>query len=190
MYTSHHDNLYREPTLFDLAFAALAQRLQVWLPAGSEQRWMLAFRGQAVVFALLGLGVLLHGLQSGTAGAQLAAVLGSAGLMATAHFLFNITRRPAAVSAQPAPAVAVSPAPAQSAAPQARPQPRVSPRVFLNELREAGVNVRIARALYTAGVRSPDLVRNSADETLLAIRGVGPVTLRRLRETFGEVRSG
>lgn len=182
MYTSHHDNLYREPTLFDLAFAALAQRLQAWLPAGTEQRWMLAFRGQAVLFALLGLGVLLHGLQGGTAGAQLTAVLGSAGLMATAHFLFNITRRPAAaaVSAQPAPTVAVSPAPAQPAAPQA------SPRAFLNELREAGVNVRIARALYTAGVRSPDIVRNSADETLLAIRGVGPATLRRLRETFGE----
>lgn len=188
MYTSHHDNLYREPTLFDLAFAALAQRLQAWLPAGAEQRWRLAFRCQAAVFALLGLGVLLHGLQGGTAGAQLAAVLGSAGLMATAHFLFNITRRPAAsaVSAQPVPAVTVSPAPARPAAPQARPQPRVSPRAFLNELRQAGVNVRIARALYTAGVRSPDIVRNSADETLLAIRGVGPVTVRRLRETFGE----
>ncbi|BCO31683.1 hypothetical protein TspCOW1_17860 [Thiohalobacter sp. COW1] len=185
-----HDNLYQEATLFDQAFAALGQRLRAWLPARAEQRWALAFHGQAALFALLGLGVLLHGLQAGAADASsLVAVMASAGLMATAHFLFNIPRQ-AARPAAPARARRESaPAPVRDMhrnRPQPQPQPRVSPRDFLNELRQAGVNVRIAKALFTAGVRSPEAVRRSSDTALLAIHGVGPATLRRLRETFGE----
>lgn len=185
MYTAH-DNLYQEATLFDQAFAALGQRLQAWLPARAEQRWALAFRAQAALFALLGLGVLL---QAGAAGSPLVAILASAGLMATAHFLFNATRQPARPAA-PAPVRReTASAPVQGmhrTRPQPQPQPQVSPRDFLNELRQAGVNVRIAKALYTAGVRSPGAVRRSPDAALLAIHGVGPATLRRLRETFGE----
>lgn len=189
---SAHDTLYRDATLFDQAFAALAQRIQVWLPARAEQRWALVFRGQALLFALLGLGVLLHGLQAGAADASpLVAVMASAGLMATAHFLFNAARAPARPAA-PRRGIASAPVRGmhhthpQPQQPQSRPQPGGSPRDFLNELRQAGVNVRIARALYTAGVRSPEAVRHSSDAALLAIHGVGPATLRRLRETFGE----
>ena len=183
-----HDNLYQETTLFDQALAALAQRLQAWLPARPEQRWALAFRGQAALFALLGLGVLLHGLQAGVTGSALVAIAASAGLMATAHFLFNTTRQTARPAARAFARRETASAPVRGmhrTRPQARSQPRVSPRDFLNELRQAGVNVRIAKALYTAGVRSPEAVRRSPDSALLAIHGVGPATLRRLRETFG-----
>lgn len=183
-----HDNLYREATLFDQAFAALAQRLQAWLPARPEQRWRLAFRGLAALFALLGLGVLLHGLQAGAAGSALVAIPASAGLMATAHFLFTATRQAAQPAAPARRQTASAPVPGMHRTrphAQARPQSRVSSRYFLSELRQAGVNVRIARALYTAGVRSPEAVRRSRDAALLAIHGVGPATLRRLRETFG-----
>lgn len=189
-----HDNLYQEATLFDQAFAALGQRLRTWLPARVEQRWALAFRGQAALFALLGLGVLLHGLQAGAADASpLVALMASAGLMATAHFLFNIPRQVARPAAPACARRETASAPVRGMhrtrlqpQPQPRPQPRVSPRDFLNELRQAGVNVRIAKALFTAGVRSPEAVRHSSDAALLAIHGVGPATLRRLRETFGE----
>ncbi|HSH30852.1 MAG TPA: helix-hairpin-helix domain-containing protein, partial [Thiohalobacter sp.] len=173
-----NDNLYQEATLFDQALAALRQRLRTWLPARAEQRWALAFRGQAALFALLGLGVLLHGLQAGAADASpLVAVMASAGLMATAHFLFNIPRRTARPAAPACARHEPVPAPARAMhrsrlQPQPRPQPRVSPRDFLNELRRAGVNVRIAKALFTAGVRSPEAVRRSSDAALLAIHGV------------------
>lgn len=189
---SVNDHLYQEATLFDQAFAALSQRLQGWLPAQAEQRWTLVFRILAGLFALLGLGVLLHGLQAGAADASpLVAIMASAGLMATAHFLFNIPRQPARPAAPACARRETVPAPVRGMhrtrlQSQSRPQPRISPRGFLNELRLAGVNVRIAKALFTAGVRSPEAVRCSSDSALLAIHGVGPATLRRLRETFGE----
>ena len=58
------------------------------------------------------------------------------------------------------------------------------PQDFLRMVKEAGVNVRIAKALYTAGIRTPEAVCRQSDEALLAIPGVGPATLRKLRQTF------
>lgn len=189
-----HDNLYQEATLFDQAFAAAAQRLQSWLPERRDQRWQLGFRVLAALFVLLATMSLFLGLQHAhTAGAQLVAVLAPAGLLAMTHFLVNQGRPAVTRKAQTDPAVAAGSAvpetdtapvavPAQTASPQPA---STSPRDFLLAVKDAGVNVRIAKALYTAGIRTPEAVSEQSDETLLAIRGVGPATLKKLRHTFG-----
>ena len=88
-----HDNLYRDATLFDQAFAAATQRLQAWLPADSEQRWQLAFRVLGAMFALLAVMVLFHGMQDANGGgAQLVVALAATGLMAPTQFLLTQAR--------------------------------------------------------------------------------------------------
>jgi hypothetical protein len=58
-------------------------------------------------------------------------------------------------------------------------------RAFFAGVRAAGVNVAIARALFAAGVRSPRQLLAASDDDLVAIRGVGPATVRKLRTQFG-----
>lgn len=55
---------------------------------------------------------------------------------------------------------------------------------FLSRVRAAGVNVSIARALFTAGIRSEKHLRSVDDAKLLGIHGVGPVTVGKLRACF------
>ena len=56
---------------------------------------------------------------------------------------------------------------------------------FFAGVRAAGVNVAIAKALFTAGIRSPQQLMAASDRRLVAIRGVGPATVRKLRAQFG-----
>lgn len=55
---------------------------------------------------------------------------------------------------------------------------------FLSRVRAAGVNVSIARALFTAGIRSEKHLRSVGDAKLLGIHGVGPATVHKLRTCF------
>jgi len=57
-------------------------------------------------------------------------------------------------------------------------------QAFFAGVRAAGVNVAIARALFSAGVRTPRQLCRASDECLLAIRGVGPATVNKLRAYF------
>ncbi|TCK17247.1 helix-hairpin-helix protein [Thiogranum longum] len=57
-------------------------------------------------------------------------------------------------------------------------------QVFFAGVRAAGVNVAIARALFSAGVRTPKQLCAASDEYLLTIRGVGSATVRKLRRHF------
>lgn len=52
---------------------------------------------------------------------------------------------------------------------------------WLECLRAARVSVSTAKSLYKAGYRSLDDLRHAEDGTLLAIRGIGPATLRKIR---------
>ncbi|RMG30971.1 MAG: helix-hairpin-helix domain-containing protein [Gammaproteobacteria bacterium] len=72
------------------------------------------------------------------------------------------------------------------------PLPRILPRegdprqggadvAFWRALRRAGVNVRIARALQAGGVRDREAALARTDDELLAIPGVGPRTVARVR---------
>jgi hypothetical protein len=55
---------------------------------------------------------------------------------------------------------------------------------FFAGVRAAGVNVAIAKALFAAGIRSPQQLMAASDRRLVAIRGVGPATVRKLRAQF------
>jgi hypothetical protein len=57
-------------------------------------------------------------------------------------------------------------------------------KAFFAGVREAGVNVTTAKALFAAGVRSARRLKETPDGRLLQIRGVGPATVRRLRARF------
>lgn len=59
-------------------------------------------------------------------------------------------------------------------------------QAFYTGVRESGVNVTIAQAMFAAGLRTPQQVRKTSDEDLLSIRGVGPATVRKLRARFGQ----
>jgi len=61
---------------------------------------------------------------------------------------------------------------------------REAVQAFFSGVRAAGVNVTIARALFNAGVRTPLQLCAASDQRLLAIRGVGPATVRKLRTQF------
>ncbi len=61
---------------------------------------------------------------------------------------------------------------------------REAVQAFFSGVRAAGVNVSIARALFHAGVRTPLQLCSASDERLLAILGVGPATVRKLRAQF------
>lgn len=56
---------------------------------------------------------------------------------------------------------------------------------YLRELRQAGVNVRIAKILVAAGFASVAAVRAASDADILRVHGVGAATLRRLRRCCG-----
>ncbi len=56
---------------------------------------------------------------------------------------------------------------------------------YLRELREAGVNIRIAKILVAAGLTSVAAVRSASDADILKVHGVGAATLRRLRQCCG-----
>jgi hypothetical protein len=60
-------------------------------------------------------------------------------------------------------------------------------QAFFAGVRDAGVNVSIARALFTAGIRSPQQLMHASDGQLEAIHGVGPATVRKLRARFGAI---
>lgn len=57
-------------------------------------------------------------------------------------------------------------------------------RAWLECLQAAHVSVNAAKALYSAGFRSMEELRRAEDGALLAVRGVGPATLRKLRDQF------
>ncbi len=57
---------------------------------------------------------------------------------------------------------------------------------FFTGVRAAGVNVAIAKALFTAGVRTIQHLDCIADSELYDIHGVGPATVRKLRSHFAQ----
>ncbi|MGD2076659.1 MAG: helix-hairpin-helix domain-containing protein [Gammaproteobacteria bacterium] len=58
-------------------------------------------------------------------------------------------------------------------------------KTFFAGVREAGINVTSAKALFSAGIRSAQQLHEATDGQLLQIHGVGPATVRRLRARFG-----
>jgi hypothetical protein len=204
---SKHE-FYADPTLFDQWQMTAGN----WLCAKGEKvcpyTWVIAFTlfGAAMVcISMFLLGILLQHTVVQAAPAwndSLARGTTSVLALATAQWLFRqaldawpgeaalpgqlrraaryVGWRPAAGPPK-ADRISVKQAPKSSTA--AADQEAV--QAFFAGVRAAGVNVVIARALLAAGIRSPRQLRTASDKQLVAIRGVGPATVRKLRAQFG-----
>ena len=195
---------YRQATIFDQLWLALARGLRrpAWLQG--RRAWGWAFGLLAGLFGVIGAAFLLDALAP-TAGNSALASLGSAllSLGVFRHFArcalpllqphgarHRVSRgREGEDPARPVPVPGVA-RPAAAAPARIRPVSTLSVaerRAYLAGLRCAGVNVSIARALVSAGYLSAAAVERVSDAQILAIRGVGPATLKKIRACF---RSG
>lgn len=201
------DDLYYDRTWFDALGELLVQRGRRLLPRQRARLWTGGFALFAALCVAWAAGLATQAVLFEAAWNQRAAELLAAGLLLAAarHFLTvtglsarphrKLITRTAPVSA---PARAATPEPAarhtdrrtraETAAagnPAGNPDGNRSAQVFFRAVREAGINVRIARSLYGAGFRSAAQVRACSDAQLLATPGVGQATLRKLRIKFG-----
>lgn len=183
---------YRQATIFDQLWLALARGLRrpAWLRG--RRAWGWTFGVLALLFGTIAAAFLHNALNPVGEGGALAS-LGSAllSLGVFRHFarcaLPLLQVRPGRPAPRSRPASPLS-AQVRALAPEpARPVPGLSAaerRAYLADLKAAGVNVRIARALVGAGYRSRETVRRAGDAEILAIPGVGPATLRKIRARF------
>ena len=191
--SNNRHGLYQEQTFFDRigydVFRLLRRRSGPWC----KPTWSEVFRVLAAVYVLSAAGLITFGCLTASTWQQGAAVfLGTAFLVLAAR-LFATLISPTPVQERGEVNRRGSAAYRQltSRLSPAQPGPcGVAPRDFLTELRAAGVNVRIAQALYKEGLRSPQCVRQANDKRLLDIGGVGPATVRKLRERFGYHQAG
>ena len=187
---SYHHDYYADPTLFDRCHALLADHARRLLQRTRPYYWGWGF---ALVASLCYLSVALIVAEMAVAGAavavgaaawpqSLASSIGALMALGGGTFFQRLAR-----AALPAPPGAK---PRKAAAPAPRPRPaatapgRAEVQQFFREVRAAGVNVSIARALFAAGIRTVAQVRGCDDRELLRIHGVGPATVRRLRARF------
>lgn len=205
---------YADPTVFDhwqsRAGDWFCSRFRKLCP----YKWTLAFSLMAVLFALTAVGVFGWALVSRMSGeglivwnqsmAQMITIL-MALLACQAMLQQALQSWPAGNSMPPRLRRLIrlcgwkAPANAPLTKPRSRHQSRVRKpdhhkasaassrediQAFFAGVRAAGVNVTIAHALFSAGVRSPRQLCSASDERLLAIRGVGAATVRKLRTCF------
>jgi Helix-hairpin-helix domain len=194
---SEHE-FYADPTLFDHWQSSAGNWLCALGGKLCPYAWVIAFAalgGVLVVISLAVLGISMHDTvdPAGTTwNRSLAQGITSVVALAAAQTLFRraldawprdagiprAVRRAARYVGWRWPGVGsrkpVSPTAAEHEAIQA----------FFSGVREAGVNMSIARALLVAGIRSPRQLRDASDSQLTAIRGVGPATVRKLRARF------
>lgn len=204
-----HDELYQDRTWFDELGARLMRQCKRCLPHNRAQLWTSGFALFAALCVAWAAGLATHCVLFDLAPNQCLAQLLAAGLLLVAarHFLAvtglsaagALPRRKLVYRTQPAPHRAASRQSLSAAAegrmgasvPVPPPESRsaVDPKQFFRAVKDAGINVRIARALYAAGFRSGEQVRACDDARLLAIPGIGQATLRKLRLQFGLPRS-
>lgn len=190
-----HDELYQDPTWFDALGAWCLQHCRRCLPRRRADLWTSGFALFASLCVAWAAGLATHCVVYELPFNQCVAQLAAAGmlLVAARHFLAAtgasargalprhklVTRSPETAAERPRaePPIHASAIPAGPAG--------ADPQEFFRAVKTAGINVRIARALYAAGFRSAEQVRACEDARLLAVAGVGHATLRKLRVQFG-----
>ncbi len=204
---NHDDYLYQDRTWFDQIAAQLLRCCRQCLPRQQGCLWsggFAVFAALCVAWAAgLSVHVVLAELPWNQAMAQVLAVLLL--LAAARHFLAatglsavaaqprhkpirrTVARRPVSGAAVPAIEAPTAASPAPASTPPASVQEDAQP--FFRDVKAAGINVRIARALYAAGLRTAEQVRAADDRELLAMPGIGVATLRKLRVKFGLPRT-
>ena len=201
------DDMYYDRTWFDELGAWLLQVCRRYLPRGREhQLWTTGFTLFAGLCVAWAAGLATHCMLFDVAPHECLAQMLAALLLLVAarHFLAvtgmcaasalpqrKLIRRTGAGKpiTDPMPVQGKATVSSRSPAPQPIPPQRPSiagdSRLFFQAIKQAGINVQIARTLYTAGFRSGDQVRDCNDARLLAIPGIGQATLRKLRVQFG-----
>jgi hypothetical protein len=197
---SHDDDFYHDHTWFDELGTWLVKFAQRWRPRHPARLWsagFAAFAALCVVWAAaLATQCVLMELPRNESIAQwLAALLL---LIAARHFLavtglsaasaIDERRRIKGVTMRQPSAEASAHIPC--AAPVNTPSTVEHSsgddlQRFFRAVKAAGINVRIAYALYAAGFRTAEQVRAAEDSALLVAPGIGPATLRKLRAQFG-----
>lgn len=190
-----HDDLYHDRTWFDALGERLMRRIRRLQPRQRGRLWTVGFAVFAAQCLAWAAGLATQAVLFETVWNQRAAQLLAAGLLLVAarHFLAvtGVSARPSRKLITRTTPVAGS-VPADAVNPAARHASRPAPddsaaaaQTFFRAVREAGINVRIARALYDAGFRSAAQVRACSDTELLATPGIGQATLHKLRLQFG-----
>lgn len=204
-----HDDIYYDRTWFDELGAWFLQTGRRYMPRSRGQLWSTGFSLFAALCVAWAAGLATHcAVFDVTPNECLAQMLAAVLLLAAAqHFLMatgmsatssllrhklicrtDVASQPADKTQVQTKAVALPPSvPAQSSHQNfnSKSQPASDPKQFFHAVKNAGINVRIARTLYSAGFRSGDQVRDCEDARLLAIDGIGQATLRKLRLQFG-----
>ncbi len=200
-----HDDMYHDRTWFDELGAWLLLFCQRHVPRSRGQLWSTGFTLFAGLCVAWAAGLVTHCIFYDVAiNEYLAQLLASALLLVAArHFLaatgmsassalarHKLIRRTrsvpqsAAVQVQARTSVTSSPR-----VPDGRSKPALKsatdPKEFFRAVKNAGINVRIARSLYAAGFRSGEQVRECKDAHLLGVDGIGHATLHKLRLQFG-----
>lgn len=198
-----HD-FYAEPTVFD----HWQSRVECWLSDCGEKfapyLWFGAFCGLALTFFLVAMGVFLNLLQyrfgippQGWNQSMAQGVTVITALLASQHLWYqamlalpadaNLPLYMQAVLNLVVGSGTIDRGNSADRADGTQPDNRnADPTLqeFFAGVRGAGVNVSVARALFIAGIRSPRQLRACTDGQLLELRGIGPATVRKLRNHF------
>jgi len=199
---NYDDYLYQDRTWFDQLAERLMRRCMQRLPRNQGRLWTGGFALFAALCVAWAAGLAAHtvlvDLPPNQAGAQILAALLL--LAAARHFLAvtglsaadaqprhklirrTVPRRPPVERTAPVAQARVAQCPSTPSCPDDAQQ-------FFRDVRAAGVNVRIAHALYAAGFRNAEQVRAADDRHLRAMPGIGAATLRKLRVKFGLPRT-
>lgn len=205
----YDDEFYSDPTLFDRWLSRLKQYLQSVAGNIRPYVWTAAFALLGMVMLSIAaslLGVLVHhatGTQSppwAQPPAQgvtvLVALLAAQRLFCQAcgawpahkalpecmrRMALYLGGQPAVRSLLTGEAIAAAPEPVTAGEAESG-----NEETFVAGLRSAGINPAIARMLFAAGIQSQRQLMHASDRQLVAIRGVGPATVRKLRAHFGE----
>ncbi|MGD8843072.1 MAG: hypothetical protein PVJ83_06310 [Gammaproteobacteria bacterium] len=205
----YDEEFYTDPTLFDRWLSCLKRYLQSVAGNVRPYVWTAAFALLGMVMLSIAaslLGVLVHhatGTQS-PSWAQppaqgvtvLVALLAAQRLFCQAcgawpahkalpermrRMALYLGGQPAVRSLLTGETIAVAPEPVTAGEAESGAE-----ETFVADLRNAGVNAAIGRTLFAAGIQSQQQLMHTSDRQLVAIRGVGPATVRKLRAHFGE----
>ena len=203
---SKHE-FYADPTLFDQWHSTAGN----WLGAKADKvrpyAWVISFAVLGAVLVSISMVLIGISLQDAAAYVEpawnqsLARGVTSVVALATSQWLFrqalnawpsdvafprHLSNAAGYIGWRPAPRLKRSEPSVPKQALQGAPAglDREAVQAFLAGVRAAGVNVAIAKALFAAGIRSPQRLRAAHDSELVAIRGVGPATVRKLRAQF------
>jgi len=184
-----NQNLYQEQTLFDQLGAAVVRLLRRALRRSRVPEWSELFKALSCIYLLGAGGLIIIGVANATRWQQYAAVIAGAVLLSGAarqftRIIFSASSRKSCDKRSAVNPQRQMPDPVKDRAEIPSFAPDQAEK-FLNEVRDAGINVKIAQILYCKGFNSARRIRQVDNKTLLSINGVGPATVSRLRARFG-----